>query len=198
VSNGTGSQELDGLSQRAFEIARKRQAAATEIEALFEDRYESLFASHAPTLLRAAAWLAGTSLFRSLGLPTDNMEPGSPVLSDASNEQGLKMLKVFMVLLEKDGFGLKPDDYSLELTEVQLPRLGILQVQEQLQDAYNAIMQKHGFDYADGARTGAIACARLVRFHCLDRHDLEPQVAASTVSMGFVEGSKTAPAPLKG
>lgn len=194
-NDGSGS-GLEGLNEKAYEIAKRRQAAALEVVSLLEDQYEAAFQSHAPTLLRAAAWLAGTSLYRALGLPTD-VPPGSPVLSEQSDEEGLKLMKVFMLLVDRGGIKLKPDDYAVGIPPEQEPRKDILQVQEQFQDPYNRIMEKYGFDYLEGAKTGAVACARLVKFHCENRKDLEPQVAASTVSIGFVEGSKTAPASPK-
>ena len=193
-ANGSGS--LDDLSERAYEIARRRQAAAVEVVTLLENQYELAFDSHAATLLRGAAWLAGTSLYRSFGFPA-NHAPGTPVLSDKSNEEGLKLLKVFMFLLDKDGIKLTPHDYAARIPVEHEPKKQILQVQEQFQDPYNRIMKQHGFDYLEGAKTGAVACARLVKIHCLNRKDLEPPVAAMIVSMGFVEGSKTAPAKLE-
>ncbi len=193
-ANGSGS--LDDLSEQAFEIAKRRQAAANEAMAMLEEYYETAFESHAATLLRAMAWLAGTSLYRSFGFLTD-MPPGSPVLSDQSNGEGMKLLKDFMFLMDRNGIKLKSDEFTADIPAEHKPRMNILRVQEQFQSGYNGIMEEHGFDYLEGGRTGAVACARLVRLHCQDRKDLEPKVAASIVSMGFVEGSKTAPAPLK-
>ena len=196
MTKGNGSGSLEDLSERAFEIAKRRQSAATGVVEMLEEQYEAAFGSHAGTVLRAAAWLAGTSLYRSFGFPTD-MPPGSPMLSDQANREEAKLLKVFTTLINKDGVELKLDGLADEIPAEQKPRKDILQVQEQFQDEYNQIMKRHGFDYADGAKSGAVACARLVRLHCLDRKDLEPKVAASVVSTGFREGSTTAPAPLK-
>ena len=193
-ANGSGS--LDDLSEKALEIAKRRQAAANDAVVLLEEHYETAFESHAATLLRAMAWLAGTSLYRSFGFPND-LPPGSPVLSDQSNEEGMKLLKAFMFLIDRNGIKLKPDEFTADIPVEHQPRKDILQVQNQFQSQYNGIMKEHGFDYLEGGKTGAVACARLVRLHCQDRKDMEPKVAASIVSMGFVEGSKTAPAPLK-
>jgi len=196
MTKADGSGSVEDLSERAYEIARRRQAAAMQVVTLLEDQYKTAFESHAATLLRAAAWLAGTSLYHSFGFPPD-MPPGSPVLSEKSNAEGLKLMKVFIFLVDKDGIKLAPDDYAAQIPAEQEPRKQVLQVQEQFQDRYNQIMKQHGFDYLEGAKTGAVACARLVKLHCLNRKDLEPSVAASTVSIGFVEGSKMAPAALK-
>lgn len=187
---------LDGLSEKAYEIARRRKAAAQELVTMLEDEYETWFGSSAASLLRACAWLAGTSLYRSFAFD-QQIEPGSPVLSDKSNTEGMKMLKVFMFLVQQDGIKLKPDDFAVSLPADKRPAKNILEVQEHFQDRYNEIMQRHDFDFAEGAKTGAVACARLMKLHCLNRSDLEPPLAASIVTMGFVEGAKTAPAPLR-
>ena len=156
------------LSETAIEIAKRRQAAANEVIAMLEEQYDTIFASHAGTLLRAAAWLAGTSLYRSFGFKAD-IAPGSPVLSDKANEEGPKLLKVFMFLVDKLGIKLKPDGFISEIPAEQGPNKDIVQVQEMFQERYNEIMKQHGFDYADGARTGAVTCALLVNFHCVRR-----------------------------
>ncbi len=197
MTKGNGSGSVEDLGEKAYEIAKRRQAAAMDVVALLEDQYEAAFESHAGTVLRAGAWLAGTSLYRALGLPTD-LPPGSPVISEQSGAEGLKWMKVFMLLVERGGINLKPDDYAADIPPAQAPRKDILQVQEQFQAPYNQIMENYGFDYLEGAKTGAVACARLVKLHCENRKDLEPPTAASTVSIGFVEGSKTVPAELKG
>ena len=198
ANNNNGSQSgSNDLGERAYEIARRRQAAALEVVAMLEDQLDTWFESSAASLLRACAWLAATSLYRSFASGT-NLEPGAPVLSDKSNEEGLKMLKVFMFLVDKDGIQLKPDDFAAELPAELKPRKNILEVQARFQERYNEIMQRHQFDYLEGAKTGAVACARLLKLHCLNRSDLEPRMAASIVSSGFVEGVKTAPARLDG
>jgi len=69
------------LSDKAFEIAKRRQAAATAVLKLFEEQYQTTLGSHVGTVLYAAAWLAGTSLYRSLGYKQE-FEPGVVVLSD--------------------------------------------------------------------------------------------------------------------
>ena len=102
MTKGNGAGSLEDLSERAFEIAKRRQVEATEVVEMLEEQFETAFESHAGTLLRAAAWLAGTSLYRSFGLPAD-VPPGSPVLSDQANEELPKLLKIFMTLINKDG-----------------------------------------------------------------------------------------------
>ncbi len=186
---------MDSLSERAYEIAKRRQAAALEIVTMLEDESESWFESSAASVLYACAWLAGTSLYRSLESGRD-AAPGSPAFIDKSNEEGLKLMKVFMFLVDKDGIKLKPEDFAAEIPAEMRPAKSIGEVQAHFQRRYNEIMKAHEFDYLEGAKTGAVACARLVKLHCLNRPDLVPPVAASIVSVGFVEGAQTAPISL--
>jgi hypothetical protein len=178
--NGKGNHSIDNLSEQAYEIARRRKAAASEVEAMLEDRYEADFASHAASLLHAAAWLAGNSLRRAF--PADG----------AAEE--LKLMKAFMFLVDKFGIQLKPEDYAADIPPDQRTRLTPQEIADKFGPRFDEVMQRHGFDLADGARTGAVVCARLVRLHCANRNDLEPQVAASIVSRGFVEGGQGSPA----
>ncbi len=70
-------------------------------------------------------------------------------------------------------------------------------IQRVLQNPYNQVMKKYGFDYASGAQAGAVVCALFTRTYCVERSDLDPRVAVGIVSMGLVEGTKTIPVPLK-
>ncbi len=197
ADNHASSSGMENLSERAYEIAKRRQAAAVEVVAMLEDQFESWFESSASTVLHACAWLAGTSLYRAFGSGEDPA-PGSAAFVERSNEEGLKLMKVFMFLVDKDGIKLKPEDFAVEIPAEWKPAKSIGEVQARFQERYNEIMRMREFDYLEGAKTGAVACAKLVKLHCLNRTDLEPPVAASIVSIGFAEGAKTAPAPLDG
>ncbi len=181
--NGKGS--LEGLSEQAYEIARRRQAASTDVVAMLEEHFETTFGSHAATLLHGAAWLAGRSLRRSFEVQDP---PGEKVVVEQPDEE-MKLMKVFMFLVDKDGVQLKAGDFAAEIPDDQKPRLTMAAVEQQFAQRYDEIMKKHGFDLADGARTGAVACSKLLKIHCLNRNDLDPKIAASIVSMGFVEGA---------
>ncbi len=185
----------ESLSDQAFEIAKRRQQAAVEVLRLLERQLGREAATHPQTVLHAAAWLAGTSLYRSLG-HADETAPGTVVLSEKANEEWPKLMKVFSYLLDKEGLKLKPDDLMLTFPGEHSPRKSLAEIQQELQDPFNEIMKQHGFDYAEGAKTGAVACAMLVKAYCVRRKDLDSGVAAGIVEMGFIEGAKTAPAPL--
>ena len=180
----------------SVETMKRRQAAAIEVLRLFQEHFPTTFENHPGTSLSAAAWLAGTSLYRSFGYQ-HNIAPGTVILSDIANEKGPILTGIFMYFLDKDGIKLKQGEVILKFTEEQKPRKNILEIQERCQDSYNEIMRKNGFDYLEAAKVGAIICAMMVNFHCISHHDLEPKLAAGLVLMGFVEGTKTCPTPLK-
>jgi hypothetical protein len=184
------------LTEKAFEIAKRRQAAAADVLKLLEEQYQTTLGSHVGTVLYAASWLAGTSLYRSMGYK-DQMEPGVVVLSKEVDQRIPALMKVFMYMLDKDGVKLKPDEFVAKIPAELRPRKTLFEIQDQFQDRYNEIMKAHGFDYMEGAKTGAVVCALLVKTSALRRKDLEPKLAASIVSMGFIEGAKTAPAGKK-
>ena len=121
---------------------------------MLEDEYETTFRSHAATLLRAAAWLAGSSLQRSFP-PGGSMPADGSERAEQPNEE-LKLMKVFMFLVDKNGIQLKPEDYALKIPGELSPEMGLEQVEKHFGKRYDEIMKKHGFDGAGGARTGAV------------------------------------------
>ncbi len=189
----SGSDSKD-LGEQALELARQRQGAANEVLALLE-RHFATSEPHPASVLFAAAWLAGTSLHRALALGRGPERQKATVAARA-NEEWPKLMRTFVYLVEKFGIQVKPDQRNLELAAEHQSRESLRQIQEQLQTPYNSIMTAHGFDYAEGAKTGAVACALLVRGYCATHKVLEPALAVDIVATGLVEGVKTAPAPL--
>jgi hypothetical protein len=178
------------------EVQKKRYDAAVEfLRVLQENFLSSDGKAHAGTVLSAAAWLAGTSLYRALNYK-HNPAPGTVVLSNEVNEVGPKLMNLFMYYCERNGISLKSDQLVLKTPDEHKPQMEILQVQEKFQDRYNEIMKKHGLDYLDGAKAGMIVCSIVFQYHCARVKDIEPNTAAGIVSMGVVEGAKTAPPPL--
>ena len=180
----------------SVETAKKRQQAAIEVLDVFQKHLPTTFESHPASVLYAAAWLAGTSLYRSLGY-THESAPGTVILSDKVNNEWPKLMNSYMFFLQKDGIKLNPADLVLNIPQEYKPKKDILKIQELFQVSYNEIMRKNGFDYVEGAQVGTIICAILTKYYCISHKDLEPKLAAGIVSMGLVEGAKTSPAPLK-
>ena len=105
-------------------------------------------------------------------------------------------MNLFMFFIQKYGVTLKPDQLAITFTDTNKPKMSILHVQENLQDSYHAIMEKHGLSYLDGARAGIVVCSMLYGHHCADRKDIDLGFGAGIIGRGIVEGAKTTPLPL--
>ena len=176
-------------------LQKNRADAAAEVLGIFDRHFRTPQGSHPGTVLAAAAWLAGTSLYRSFEY-AQTAEPGTVMLSEKANQAFPRLLDLFTYYMSKSGTQIKPDQFILETPDTFKPTKTILEIQEAHQDEYNAIMKKHNLDYLDGARAGIIACAMLFNYHCVKRQDLDPRLAAGIISMGIVTGAKTVPMPL--
>jgi hypothetical protein len=74
--------------------------------------------------------------------------------------------------------------------------MAVEEVLAEYQDEYHEIMKKYGLDYLEGARAGVIVCSIFFEYFCKTARVIDPFVAAGIVSLGVVEGAKTAPPPL--
>ena len=179
----------------SVEMQRKRYDAALEFSNFLQERLPTPEGKvHAGTVLSVAAWLTGTSLYRSMQYRHDPA-PGVIMLSNEVNEAWPTLLNLFLYYCLRNGVELKPDKFILETPEAHKPQMDMLQTQEQFQDAYNAIMRKHGLDDLDGARAGVIICAMEFYYHCTHAREIDPNIAAGLVFSGIVTAAKTVPAP---
>ncbi len=195
MTEDTKDPNAKDIGAQALEMAKRRKDAANEVLALLE-RHFAKAAPHPESVLYAASWLAGTSLFRAMKIE-GKLDPGVIVLSEKANEEWPKLMRMFVYLVEKFGIKVKAEAADFEIAPEHRSRQSLREIQEELQTPYNAIMAAHGFDYGEGAKTGAVACALLVRGYCSTHKLLDPSLAAAIVAMGFVEGTKTTPAPLE-
>jgi hypothetical protein len=177
------------------EVQKKRYDAAQEFLRVLQDHLLSS-GGHAGTILSVAAWMAGTSLYRSMNY-RHNPEPGHIMLSEEINDAWPGLINLFLYDCKRSGIELNPSRWVTNIPEEHQSHLDILHAQEKFQDTYNAIMRKHGLDYLDGARAGMILCSIVFQVHCIRAKDLDRNVAAGIISMGVVEGAKTVPMPLK-
>jgi hypothetical protein len=178
-------------------LKRTREAALEFLSILDIKLASSDGSLHAGTMLSAAAWLTGTSLYRSFGFKED-APSGSIIRSNEVNAtwEGL------MHLLEQ---------YSFQRTDIPVgrlmmaatgapdclrPQVEMLYVQSELQDRYNAVMKKHGFGYLEGARVGIILCSILIQQYHAARI-IEPETAVGLVAEKALEAARTIPSPLE-
>jgi hypothetical protein len=178
-------------------LDRARQAAMEVLSILKAQLVAPDGSLHAGTMLSAAAWLTGTSLYRSF----DFKDPSSSGMVIHSNEVNATW-EGLIYLLEQYTFHKTdiPVGYliltSMGARDFNQTQVEMLYVQSELQGRYNSVMKKHGFGYLEGARVGILLCSILIEQYQTARIiDLEP--AAGIVAAKILEAAKTVPAALK-
>ena len=153
---------------------------------------------HAGTILSAAAWLTGTSLYRSFH-PKDELPPGTTIKSDAINKEWESLMFLF------EQYNFQKADIpvghlilaALADGDKHKPKVEMTYVQKELLDKYNAVMKKYGFNSMDAARAGVVLCSVLFQLHSTMLKEIDPYVAAGIVAQGIIEAAKTVPPPMK-
>lgn len=152
---------------------------------------------HAGTMLSAAAWLTGTSLYRSFNIKTPE-PPGTIIKADEINKEWESLI----FLLEEYNFqrvDIPPGRLmmaAIAAPDFFKPNVDMLHVQTELQESYNRVMKKYGFDYLDGARAGIILCSIFIQqYH--EAKIIDAVAGAGIVTQGILEAAKTVPAPLE-
>lgn len=176
------------------EHVRRGREAAVEFLSILATKLTAPDGSlHAGTMLCAAAWLTGTSLYRSFNFKEDS-PPGTIIKSDAVNKEWESL----MYLLEQYNFQ-KVDIpvgrlmmAGMAAPDSVQPKVDLTYVQRELERPYNAVMKKHGFDYLNGARAGIILCTLLIQ-HYSDEKTIDLYAAAGIVAEKVLEAAKTVP-----
>ena len=178
-------------------LNRAREAALEFLSIMKASLAASDGSLHAGTMLCAAAWLTGTSLYRSFRFKGESA-PGTIIQSNEINMtwEGL------IYLLEQYNFHKADIPVGqLILTAMAAPDLPhpdveMPYVQQALQRNYNAVMKKHGFGYLDGARVGIVLCSILIRQYCA-AGIIEAEPAAGMVAEKILQAAKTIPPALE-
>ncbi len=168
-------------------LDKKHFDAAGEMLKVFASRLGQNGTLHSETVIAAAARMAGTMLFRSFGLDTSKVPPGTAVLSNEANEKGPELLNIVGGMLTK--YGLQPDKEKLARVDDrgEPPKLAVLEMQEVLEDDLTAVRAKYGLSLEDGARACALATARLIRE---GGPEIGLEVGFHIAAYGFIEGAK--------
>jgi len=148
---------------------------------------------HAETAVASAARLAGSFLFRSFGLKTGGVKPGTPVLSDAANEYGPLLIQTFGTALVRLGVSVDQSAISEPIPPDHAPQLSILQTAAALEAPATTLAERFQLDKHGTAHACALAAAILIQ---KAQSVLDPDIGAAIAVYGFVEGSKTMPPPL--
>lgn len=178
-------------------LARARSAALEVLSILQRELAAADGSLHAGTMLAAAAWLTGTSLYRSFNFP-DQSGSGTVIKSN----EVTTIWEGLISLLEQHTFKKTdiPVGYLILSTmgtrALHQPQVEMLYVQTELQARYNAVMKKCGFGYLDGARAGVLLCSMLIQQYHAARI-IEPEPAAGLVAEKILEAARTVPPALK-
>jgi hypothetical protein len=170
---------------------RKRYEAALEfLSALNLRLVASDDIPHAATILSAAAWLTGFSLYQSLQV-NENSVPGTIVTPQDLNREWEHLV----YLLEKYNFqraDIPVGHVVLAAMAAPLffkPRVELRYVQRELQEKYNSVMRKHGFDPREGMHVGIILCSILIEQYQLAGM-IATDAATGIVAQGIFEAAR--------
>ena len=173
-------------------LTRNQLDAAQEFARAAIESLPTQHGIHAATTIAGAARMAGTFLFRSLGLPVDTIPAGTVVLSVQANEEGPRLIEVLGGVLAHLGTPLDPDKLGGPPPPEHQAREDVLDAQRRLAPGLQEITARYGLSLREAADAGAAATALLIHQH---RQALDPHLAFGIAVYGFIEGAKTAPDP---
>ena len=145
----------------------------------------------AETVIGSTARMAGSFLFRSLGLPLGGVQPGGVVLSEQANQQGPRLIQILGAVLQNVGVKLDSSRLSASQRAAKGQKESFLETQKVLETPFVAIRDKYDLTDAEAADSVAVAAAVLIK-NCSSF--LDPHVGFGLAVYGLIEGSKTAPA----
>ena len=169
-------------------------AVANEIFEFINGKLATERGIHLETAIASAAYLAGTSLFRTFNLPIKSMPPGTPIFSDIANKRGPELVSILGSVLEAQGMPVKGDEIVTQTPAEHLPHKDLLDLQREMEDGFVEILSHHAYDKLDGARIAAICCALYIKE---GRGSLDPRIGFGIAVNGFLTGTKTVPLPLQ-
>lgn len=170
------------------QIKASRIISDTIIETLTDER-----GAHAETCVAGAARMAGTFLFRSFALPTQNLDPGAPVFSELANQRGPLLVEVLKSALLGLKVPVNAANMDVEPRSDHQPLIDLAQTQRKLEKKLTVITTAHGLDNESAARACALATAALMH---QTRSVLDPSISFEIAVYGFVQATKTVPQPV--
>ena len=174
-------------------LSKQQTDAAQEFAQATIDVLKMSQGVHPGTIVAATARMAGTYLFRSLGLKLPGVKPGQFVLSVEANEQWPQLINIAGDCLSKVGIKIDNAQAGKDIDPQHKPMLEFLDTQKKLEPMYAPIKERYGFSYQEAAYSVAVGTALMI-LHA--KKFLDPNMALNIAVQGFVEGSKTAPEPV--
>lgn len=149
---------------------------------------------HPGTAVAATARMAGTCLFRSFAFTLADTPPGTAVLSAEADAHLPALIQTTAEALAKLRIALDHGRAGTPVPPEHAPKLGFLETQRVLEPLYRAISERRQLSGPDTAYAVAVATALLLN-HCAKV--LDPSVGFGIAALGYVEGLKTAPDPVR-
>lgn len=170
---------------------QQEHAAAREFYGLIIQKLTNEKGVHAETAIAAAGRMAGTLLLRSLQLPLETLEPGTPVFSDAANEKGPALVGTLGEALSQMNVPFDPQKLEASAAnQGNAPLLSVVATQELVEKEMHQIRQKYQLSNEAAAHAAAITTAFMVQ-KCAQLVD--PHIGFKIAAYSFVEGAKTVP-----
>lgn len=171
-------------------IEKKHYDAGGDISEIIAAKLGNNRAVHSETAIASAARMAGLMLFRSFGIDTSKILPGTVVLSEEANEQGPELINIVAYMLEQ--FGLKPNNEKISENSHngEKSKMTVLETQKLLEKDILDIKQKYQLSFKESAYACALTTAWLIK-ECAPQIGLE--VGFGIAIYSFIEGTKTVP-----
>lgn len=174
-----------------LENMRSGHEAALELFSLLSMKIvASNGSSHAATMLSAAAWLTGTSLYHSFH-SRKNFLPDTIATSHELNREWEKLV----YLLEQYNFQ-KADIPVGRIVLAAMaapaffkPEMTMFQVQNEFQGQFRDVIKRYGFNDLEGARVGIILCSILIQQYSRDGI-IDPDAATGVAAQGIFEAAR--------
>jgi len=164
--------------------------------ATFLDRSIRLFLSQEGTLqvetwILAVARMAGTLILLDR-LPPGSGPAGAPVLSEAVDQEGPRLVQLMLLTLSHLGTPLEESEIEAPLEGTAMSQLNLQQTRERLEPLVLACGRSHGLGL--GSTADALMIATALAIHTC-REVIPPSRAAGLAVEGLVEGARTLPSP---
>ena len=194
LSEKTFKTEAVGVKENSpflLENMRPSHEAALELFSLLSMKIvDSNGSSHAATMLSAAAWMTGNSLYQSFH-SRKNFLPDTVATSHELNREW----ETLVYLLEQYNFQ-KADIPVGRIVLAAMaapaffkPEMTMFQVQKEFQGEYREVMRKYNFDDLEGARVGIILCSILIQQYSRDGI-IDPDAATGVAAQGIFEAAR--------
>lgn len=175
----------------------KSKKELLEAASFFNDTVKKLLTIdgtlHAETLVSSIARMCGSLLFRSFEFEGD-LEPGMTVLSEQANVEGPKLVNLVFRTLQSLGQTVSDDTLDQNYLSSEYSHLSFKQVHDRLAVFFLRYCETADLTLKEGATAAAIASA-LIAHEC--REVLAIEKGAALAVFGLVEGTKTAPFPVR-